>query len=167
MITIYGLDLSVYCAKVRVVLRHKGLDWQQLPPPGGYNTNAYKEVVPSGNLPTLVDGDLMLADSEAINEYLNEIYPEPPLLPNDPEARAKSVNIPGFMTPAWNRSFANYIPISLPKTVTRNSINDNRRKFQPGWRNYQKFRPRSRATTKKCLPLVIPDTVLHLPGSMY
>lgn len=90
MLTIYGLPLSGYCAKVRVVLRHKSLDWQQLPPPGGYKTDAYRQVVPSGNLPALVDGDVLLADSEAINEYLNEQYPEPALLPADPIARAKT-----------------------------------------------------------------------------
>jgi len=89
MLTIYGLPLSGFCGKVRVVLRHKHLNWQQLPPPGGYKSDEYKKIVPSGNLPTLIDDDLMLADSEVINEYLNEKYPEPAMLPDAPIARAK------------------------------------------------------------------------------
>jgi glutathione S-transferase len=89
MLTLYGLAASTFCAKVRVALRHKGLEWTQLPPPGGYKTDAYKEVVTSGNLPALIDGDVLLADSEAINEYLNDKHSDNPLLPTDVVARAR------------------------------------------------------------------------------
>jgi glutathione S-transferase/maleylpyruvate isomerase len=40
-------------------------------------------------MPALVDGDLVIADSEAIAEYLNEIIAEPAMLPDDLRARAK------------------------------------------------------------------------------
>lgn len=87
MLTIFAIPPSLYCAKLRITLRAKGLTWQELPPPGGYGSDAYKAIVPSGNLPALCDGDLLLADSEAIAEYLNEIYPDPPLLPDSPQDR--------------------------------------------------------------------------------
>jgi glutathione S-transferase len=90
MFTLYGFPASTFCAKVRVAMRHKGLEWTQLPPPGGYKTDAYKEVVTSGNLPALIDGDVLLADSEAINEYLNDKYPDNPLLPSDLVERARA-----------------------------------------------------------------------------
>lgn len=89
MLTVYAIPVSLYCAKLRIVLRHKQLAWRELAPPGGYGSAAYKALVPSGNLPALVDGDLLLADSEAIAEYLEECHPEPPLLPASARARAR------------------------------------------------------------------------------
>lgn len=89
MLTIYNIPVSIYTAKLRVVLRHKGLLWEELPPPGGYRSDAYRKIVPSGNIPTLIDGDVMLSDSEAIAEYLEEKHPDPAMLPKGLVARAK------------------------------------------------------------------------------
>ncbi|WP_282608914.1 glutathione S-transferase family protein [Pelagibius sp. Alg239-R121] len=89
MLTIYSVPTSLYCAKLRVLLRHKRLDWRELAPPGGYGSDAYKQFVPSGNLPALVYDDLLLTDSEAIAEYLNEKHPEPPMLPGPISERAR------------------------------------------------------------------------------
>ena len=88
-LTVYAIPPSLYCAKLRILLRHKRLDWEELPPPGGYGSDEYKRTVPSGNLPALVDGTLQIADSEAIAEYLEEKHPNPPMLPDTPAARAK------------------------------------------------------------------------------
>jgi glutathione S-transferase/maleylpyruvate isomerase len=87
MLRVYAIPVSLYCAKLRILLRHKGLTWEEAPPPGG--SAEYKTLVPSGNLPALRHGDLLLADSEAIAEYLNERFPEPPMLPCDIDSRAK------------------------------------------------------------------------------
>lgn len=86
---LYALPHSGYCAKVRIALRAKGLDWREEPPPGGYRSDGYRNLVPAGNLPALVAGDLLIADSEAICEYLEEAFPAPPLLPPDPAGRAQ------------------------------------------------------------------------------
>ncbi len=88
MLQLYAIPVSLYCAKTRILLRHKGLAWAEIPPPGGYGSDEYKTVVPSGNLPALRDGDLLIGDSEAIAEYLDEQFPEPAALPADPAARA-------------------------------------------------------------------------------
>lgn len=88
MLTLYSIPVSLYCAKLRIVLRAKGAVWEEVPPPGGYGSDEYKTVVPSGNLPALRDGDLLIADSEAIAEYLEEIYPDPSLLGPTPAVRA-------------------------------------------------------------------------------
>jgi glutathione S-transferase/maleylpyruvate isomerase len=96
MLTIYSIPLSLYCAKLRILLRHKELEWQELLPPGGYGSNEYKKRVPSGNLPTLIDGDLELADSESIAEYLNEKFLIPAMLPLNISDRAKCRELSRF-----------------------------------------------------------------------
>jgi len=90
MLQIYSVPVATYCAKLRVMMRHKGIAWEELPPPGGYGSAEYKAIVPSGNLPAMVQGDFQLGDSEAIAEYLNEAYPETPMLPADMHLRAKA-----------------------------------------------------------------------------
>lgn len=90
MLQIYTIPVSLYGAKLRILLRYKRLEWQEIPPPGGYGSDEYKRHVPSGNLPALRDGDLLIADSEAIAEYLEETHPDPTLLPGDAAARARA-----------------------------------------------------------------------------
>ncbi|MCF2905093.1 glutathione S-transferase family protein [Octadecabacter sp. CECT 8868] len=90
MLTIYAVPVSVYNAKLRILLRHKGVPFTELPPPGGYGSAEYKSLVPSGNLPAMVRGDLILADSEAIAEYIEEAFPDTPMLPDTINLRAKA-----------------------------------------------------------------------------
>ncbi|MCC6008524.1 MAG: glutathione S-transferase [Rhodobacteraceae bacterium] len=89
MIRLYAIPHSGYCAKVRIALRFKQLDWEELPPPGGYRSERYRRLVPAGNLPALEHDGLLIADSEAICEYLEDAFPEPPLLPSGPADRAR------------------------------------------------------------------------------
>lgn len=88
MLILYTTPVSLYCSKTRIALRIKGLKWEARPPLGGYGSDTYKTIVASGNIPALVDGDFVLADSEAIAEYLEEAYPKPAMLPADIRARA-------------------------------------------------------------------------------
>ncbi len=96
MLTIYAIPLSLYCAKLRILLRYKQLVWRELSPPGGYGSSEYETIVPSGNLPALLDDDLLIADSEAIAEYLNEKHPHPPMLPTELVLRAKTREMSRF-----------------------------------------------------------------------
>jgi glutathione S-transferase/maleylpyruvate isomerase len=89
MLTIYSTPESLYCAKLRILLRHKKTQWQEIEPQGGCGSAEYRALIPSGTMPALVDGDRVIADSEAIAEYLNETISEPAMLPADPYARAK------------------------------------------------------------------------------
>jgi glutathione S-transferase len=123
MLTVYAIPVSLYCAKLRILLRHKALAWQEVPPPGGYGSDDYKRIVPSGNLPALVDGDLLLTDSEAIAEYLNEIHPAPPMLPADPPLRAKARERSRFhdtrLEPAVRALFPHIAPEQRDSSVTK------------------------------------------------
>ncbi len=89
MLTLYATPESLYCAKLRVLLRHKQAQWCEIVPEGGCGSAEYRELIPAGTMPAIVDGDLVLADSEAIAEYLNETISQPPMLPADPAARAR------------------------------------------------------------------------------
>ncbi|MBB5720967.1 glutathione S-transferase/maleylpyruvate isomerase [Loktanella ponticola] len=90
MLTIYAVPVSVYNAKLRILMRHKGVAFTELPPPGGYGSAEYKALIPSGNLPAMIHGDLVLADSEAIAEYIEEAFPDVPMLPETVQLRAKA-----------------------------------------------------------------------------
>lgn len=90
MLTIYAVPVSVYNAKLRILLRHKGVPFTELPPPGGYGSAEYKALIPSGNLPAMIHDDLTLADSEAIAEYIEEAFPTPAMLPDTVKLRAKA-----------------------------------------------------------------------------
>lgn len=75
--------------RVRIALHLKQIDFEYVPvgtlPPG-----EYRRLNPQGLMPALRVGDHVFAQSTAILEYLEEAYPERPLLPFDPIQRAKA-----------------------------------------------------------------------------
>lgn len=78
--------------RVRIGLALKGLDFESAfvhLRRGEQRSTAHLERNPQGLVPALVDGDLVLGQSLAILEYLEEQYPEPPLLPKAPAQRAR------------------------------------------------------------------------------
>ena len=85
----HATALSCYSAKVRVALRVKSVAFEERAPPDGYRSAAYRALVPMGTLPAIQVGDWVLSESEAINEYLEECYPQPPMLPQGPQLRAR------------------------------------------------------------------------------
>lgn len=89
--TLYQADLSPYAARVRIQLRVKGIeDEVQLElPPGGMSTDEYKAINPTGKIPALRIDDAVITESATICELLEDLYPEPSLLPADPVARAQ------------------------------------------------------------------------------
>lgn len=97
MIRFYALPLSTYCTKVRIVLRIKGAPYEELPPHDGhYSSDAYQSHMPPGTLPSIEVDGFKLFDSEAIVEYLEDIYPSPGMRSPDPEVRARQRAIAQF-----------------------------------------------------------------------
>ena len=89
-IKLYALPLSGYCAKVRIVLRIKGLPFEELPPLGGhYSSEAHQQHMPPGSIPCIGHGVFKLFDSEAIVEYLEDLSPEPAMRSQVVRHRAK------------------------------------------------------------------------------
>jgi maleylacetoacetate isomerase len=79
--------------RVRIALNLKGLDYESVPrhllrDGGEQRTKDYLAVNPQGLVPTLNDDGLLVTQSLAICEYLDEKYPTPPLLPGAAGARA-------------------------------------------------------------------------------
>ncbi len=114
---VYAVPISLYCAKLRILLRHKKLNWQELRPPGGYGSEQYKEIVVSGNLPALLDQDLIIADSEAAAEYLNEKYPDPPILPAALIDRARARELSRFHDTRLEPELRRLFPLINNKTT--------------------------------------------------
>lgn len=84
---LYSVPHSLYCAKTRILLRAKGIAWQEHSP--AEDRAGFSAASPFGNLPALQHGDFTLSDSEAIAEYLEEAFPEPPMLPQSLPLRAR------------------------------------------------------------------------------
>lgn len=85
----YAHPLSTYCAKVRIILKLKTIDFvEQLPLGGSYHSNAYHNLIAAGSVPAIQDGSFVLHDSDAIAEYLEDCYPLPALRASDPQQRA-------------------------------------------------------------------------------
>lgn len=82
------------CYWVRIALNLKNIAHEPIFVRGGRGSQdlrapEYLKLNPQGVIPTLVDGDRILTQSMAILEYLEEAYPQPPLLPGDLAARAR------------------------------------------------------------------------------
>jgi maleylacetoacetate isomerase len=80
--------------RVRIALEWKRIPYQRVPvhllrDGGQQHAAAYRALNPQGLVPTLVDGGLVIPQSLAILEYLEETHPEPPLLPRDAAGRAR------------------------------------------------------------------------------
>ena len=88
-IKFYAVPVSTYCARVRIILRLKSVDFVELLPPGGnYNTPEYRKLIPAGSVPAIEVGGFRLHDSDAISEFLEEQYPEPAMWPENIQKRA-------------------------------------------------------------------------------
>ena len=91
-VTVYDHPLSPYAQKVKIALAEKGVAFEAPLPPGigsGATQGGFAAASPRGEVPALVHGDVTIFDSTIILEYVEERWPEPPLLPADPAERAR------------------------------------------------------------------------------
>jgi len=130
-VVLYDYWRSSASYRVRIALNLKGLSYEQksvhLVRDGGeQNKPEYKAINPQGLVPTLVDADVVLTQSMAILEYLDEKYPQPALLPGDvtdrARVRAMALVIACDVHPLNNSSVTGYIGKTLqqgPEAVNR------------------------------------------------
>ena len=87
---VIGSYVSPYVRKVMACIHLKGLDYEIDPITGFYGNSEFERISPLRRIPVLVQGDLSIPDSSAICAYLDEAWPEPPLLPASPASRARA-----------------------------------------------------------------------------
>jgi glutathione S-transferase len=88
---LYNQNGSHFASKCRIAIYEKGAPVDIVPIPGGdLKAPEYLQIYPLGKTPALAVNGLVIGESEVINQYLEEKFPAPPLLPADPEGRARA-----------------------------------------------------------------------------
>ncbi|HWG11473.1 MAG TPA: glutathione S-transferase N-terminal domain-containing protein [Rhodanobacteraceae bacterium] len=89
VLTLFTAAENVQCHRVRMVLAAKGVGYDRAEETLGKPSEELLQFNPYGDVPTLLDRDLVLYQPALICEYLDERYPHPPLMPVDPLSRAR------------------------------------------------------------------------------
>ncbi|MBN3945327.1 MAG: glutathione S-transferase family protein [Nostoc sp. NMS7] len=87
-IQLYFAKASTFSQRTRVVLLEKGIDFTPIEIDLQNKPDGYTQISRYGKVPAIKHGDVEIYESAIINEYLDEVFPEPPLLPRDPAAKA-------------------------------------------------------------------------------
>jgi glutathione S-transferase len=90
MITIIGSFVSPYVRKVLACLNLKGLHYEVDPITPFFGNDEYERLSPLRRIPVLIDGAFSVSDSSVICAYLDDAYPERPLLPAEAKDRARA-----------------------------------------------------------------------------
>jgi RNA polymerase-associated protein len=99
---LYSSDRNIHCHRVRFVLAEKGINVDIINVTNDESAAAdLAELNPYNETPTLVDRDLLLHNAGVINDYLDERYPHPPLMPVDPVSRARLRLVHHRVTRDW------------------------------------------------------------------
>lgn len=80
---LYSATTCPFSHRCRIVLYEKGMDFQIIDVDQG-------NIGPGNHVPALVDRDLILHEANIINEYIDDRFPHPQLIPADPEIRART-----------------------------------------------------------------------------
>lgn len=105
MIKLYTFPPSTNSRKVRIVLLEKGLEFERINvdlTKREQKNPEYLKIHPFGQVPALDDEGFVLYDSTVINEYLEDEYPYPSLMPSDSEGRARARLLEDFRDTHFN-----------------------------------------------------------------
>ena len=106
---LYSAQVCPYAARTRLVLLEKKVPFDFTEIDLSAKPAWFAEVSPYGKVPVLKCGGDLVWESSIINEYLDEAFPDPPLMPADPGARARARFWIDFanvkFTPTWYRLF--------------------------------------------------------------
>ncbi len=90
MMTLYSGSTCPYSHRCRIVLFEKDMDFEIIDVDMHNKPEEVASISPSGKMPVLIERDLILTESNIINEYIDERFPHPQLMPPDPVMRARA-----------------------------------------------------------------------------
>jgi glutathione S-transferase len=107
---LYQFWLSPFSRKVRIALKEKGLEFDPAVEKYWERRPDFLALNPTGQVPVLIEPDgQVLADSQAISEYLDEAYPEQPLLGSEPEQRAETRRLVAWFDQKFYREVTRHL----------------------------------------------------------
>jgi glutathione S-transferase len=112
MIKLYTFPPSTNSRKVRIALLEKGLEFERVNidlSKREQKSPEYLKIHPFGQIPALDDEGFIIYDSTVINEYLEDEYPYPSLMPNDSEGRARARLLEDLRDTHFNPYFVHII----------------------------------------------------------
>ena len=90
MMKLYSGSVDPFSHRCRIVLFEKGMDFEVIDVDLANKTEDLAVLNPYGSVPVLVERDLVLTEANIINEYIDERFPHPQLMPADPVMRARA-----------------------------------------------------------------------------
>ncbi|HEX6768865.1 MAG TPA: glutathione S-transferase family protein [Candidatus Binatia bacterium] len=124
MIKLYTFPPSTNSRKVRIALIEKGLEFERINvdlTKREQKNPDYLKVHPFGQIPALDDEGFVVYDSTIINEYLEDEYPYPSLMPSDSEGRARARMMEDFRDAHFNPFFVHLIQESRKPEAERDA----------------------------------------------
>ncbi len=90
MMTLYSGTTCPFSQRCRIVLHEKGMDFQVIDVDMHNKPEDLAAINPYNKVPALIERDLVLYEANIINEYIDERFPHPQLMPADPVMRARA-----------------------------------------------------------------------------
>jgi len=88
MLQLFTFQLCPFAHRVRLALAEKGIAAEEIEIDLKNKPASFARISPHGKVPLLLHGAVKLWESAVINEYLDEVFPDPPLMPASPADRA-------------------------------------------------------------------------------
>lgn len=124
---LYHAPLSPFCRKVRLVLAEKKIEVQLVDERYWEKRADFMQLNPAGKVPVLRVEGMVLSESTAICEFLEEVNPEPPLLPKGASDRAEARRLNGWFDDKFHHEVtANLLYERVNKKITQSGYPDSK-----------------------------------------
>ena len=97
-IQVYGIPGSPFLRSVEIALKEKSINYQlHALAPGEHKSEEYLKRHPFGRVPAFEHDGFAIYETQAILRYLDDVFPNPPLTPGNPKARARMNQVIGVI----------------------------------------------------------------------